>query len=218
MTGVQTCALPISGNISYTDVETLIAQNSLIFLANNNITSDVVDIGFVGQANNGTEIIYTGLFRHAGEAGKDYYLFDDYTVNPDGSFTIDPSSNGFTVANLHANLISTKVESNVFLAAEGLPDGTANAGYTFGGEEGGADTGMFSDRDGRLSLYTNNQEYLRIDQQHGYINTYAPIILQEGTLVVDNNYGSLAIGAGAGISDYSSSVAIGSNEIGRAHV
>ena len=49
--------LHVSGNISYTDVETLVAQNSLIFLANNNTVSDVVDIGFVGQANNGTEVI-----------------------------------------------------------------------------------------------------------------------------------------------------------------
>lgn len=96
--------LNVTGNLTYTDEETIVAQNSLIFLANNNTTSDVIDIGFVGQYNNGGGIAYTGLFRHAGDAGKDYYLFDSYTVNPDGSFVIDPYTNGFELSTLNANL------------------------------------------------------------------------------------------------------------------
>lgn len=102
--------LNVTGNISYTDVETIISQNSLILLANNNISSDVVDIGFVGQSNNGTEIVYTGLFRHAGDSGKNYYLFDNYTVNPEDTWTINPGTDGFALSTLQANIIAPSIE------------------------------------------------------------------------------------------------------------
>ena len=93
--------LNVTGNITYTDVETIVSQNSLIKLANNN-PSDIVDIGFFGQYNDGTER-NTGLFRHAG-SGKDYYLFDNYVNDPEATFTIDPTDASFRLTTLNANI------------------------------------------------------------------------------------------------------------------
>lgn len=196
--------LNVTGNTTSTDVVTIVSQNSLIFLANNNIFSDVIDIGFVGQANNGTEIIYTGLFRHAGDAGKDYYLFDGYTTNPDGTFVIDPFTNGFTLSTLHANINGNvnaqTVTSNVFLAAEGDPDGSGNAGYSFQ-NDGGYDTGMFSNGDGDVSLWSNDVKILSGYRENG-------LTLENGTKIIENN-NSLAIGRRVGLSGYTQSIAIG---------
>ena len=193
--------LNVSGNISYTDVETLVAQNSLIFLANNNIASDVIDIGFVGQSNNGTNIVYTGLFRHAGDPGKDYYLFDNYTTNPDGSFVINPGSNNFTLSTLHANIVGGIIQSNVFLAAEGYPDGSANAGFSFQGD-GGWDTGLFSNGDGDVSLWSNDVKILSGYREQG-------LQLENGTTIIDTGSQSLAIGYQVNPSNYTESIAIG---------
>ena len=99
----------ISGNLSVLGTQTIITtatlevSDPLLYLAGNNYVSDVVDIGFVGNYNNGSANLHAGLIRHAGD--KDFYVFDSYNVEPDSN-VIDITGNGFHVANLHANLIS----------------------------------------------------------------------------------------------------------------
>ena len=100
----------ISGNLSVLGTETIIGvttlevSDPLLYLAGNNYVSDVVDIGWVANYNNGSANLHAGLIRHAGD--KDFYVFDSYNVEPDGN-VIDITGNGFHIANLHANLIST---------------------------------------------------------------------------------------------------------------
>jgi len=203
-------SLNVSGNISYTNVDTFISQNSLIKLANNNITSDVVDIGFFGESNNGTEVVYTGLFRHAGDAGKDYYLFDGYNkADPDADFVIDPTDASFRLSTLHANLISQKVESNVFLANQGFPDESGNAGFSFSGSEGGYDTGMFSPSNGELYLYANQQQVIQANTAG--IKLYKPVTLQYGATLHDAASGAIALGRNAGVGSDAKAIAIGLN-------
>lgn len=194
--------LNVTGNISYTDVATIITQNSLIFLANNNTTSDVVDIGFVGESFNGDNVVYTGLFRHAGDSGKDYYLFDNYTTNPESTFVIDPTDASFKVSTLHANLVSKLVTSDGFLAQEGNPN-NAQTGYSFQGD-GGYDTGLFSPADGIVQLWSNNVKILE-----GLVNT--GFTLQNNARIADTSTGGLIIGAGAngGGTQGSNAIAIG---------
>ena len=101
--------IEISGNLvvlgtqTTVETETLRITDPLLYLAGNNYTSDVVDIGWVGNYNNGSANLHSGIIRHAGD--KDFYVFDGYTVEPDSN-VIDITQNGFHVANLHANLIS----------------------------------------------------------------------------------------------------------------
>ena len=197
--------LHVSGNLSYTEETTIISQNSLIFLANNNTISDVIDIGFVGQYNNGTDIAYTGLFRHAGDAGKDYYLFDNYAVNPDGSFVIDPYTNGFEVSTLHANLISGSVQSHKFLADE---SSDTNGGYGFS-QDGSQDTGMYSAGDGQLQFKSNSNNNFEIGD--GTFTHHTDVTLPNGATLGDTSGNAVFFGYDAGqTSQGYSAVAVGS--------
>ena len=197
--------LHVSGNLSYTEEATIISQNSLIFLANNNTISDVIDIGFVGQYNNGTVIAYTGLFRHAGDAGKDYYLFDNYAVNPDGSFVIDPYTNGFEVSTLHANLISGSVQSHKFLADE---SSDTNGGYGFS-QDGSQDTGMYSAGDGQLQFKSNSNNNFEIGD--GTFTHHTDVTLPNGATLGDTSGNAVFFGYDAGqTSQGYSAVAVGS--------
>jgi hypothetical protein len=105
-------SVQISGNLivlgteTIVNVDTLKVGDSLIQLATNN-TSDIVDIGFVGHYNDGTQK-HTGFYRHS--ADKQYYLFNDYTTEPTAN-VITPFSNSFALATLRANL--TANTSNV---------------------------------------------------------------------------------------------------------
>jgi hypothetical protein len=102
--------ITISGNLHVLGTQTVITtatlevSDPLLYLAANNYTSDVVDIGFIGHYNNGSANLHAGLIRHAGD--KDFYVFDSYNVEPEGNNVIDITGNGFHIANLHANLIS----------------------------------------------------------------------------------------------------------------
>lgn len=105
---VVTGNLAINGTTTYVDTETLLVKDPLIYLASNN-GSDVVDIGFVGQYSNGTSNVFSGLFRSAGD--KEYYLFQDYDALP-GENYIDPTGNSFSLAVLHADLITSNLTLN----------------------------------------------------------------------------------------------------------
>lgn len=95
-------ALIVSGNTYKVEANTLITQDPLIFLAANNDTADIVDIGFVGQYKNGSSInVYTGLFRDA--TTKEYSLFDRYSSAPNFN-DIDPNGNNFTLAVLNTDI------------------------------------------------------------------------------------------------------------------
>lgn len=97
--------LTISGNTITHDVETLNISDPLIYLAANNYTSDVVDIGFAANYFDGSSK-HTGLIRHA--ADDTYYLFFNYGPEPQNNI-IDVSDATFRVATLNANIVSQTV-------------------------------------------------------------------------------------------------------------
>ena len=107
--------LTVSGNLNVLGTETIVnvstfeVTDPLIYLAGGNYVSDAVDIGFVGNYNNGSANLHAGLIRHAGD--KDFYIFDSYNVEPDSN-VIDISGNGFHVANLHANILATAITTS----------------------------------------------------------------------------------------------------------
>lgn len=196
--------LNVTGNVNFTDVETIVAQNSLIHLANNNTLSDVLDIGFFGQSNDGTQIVYTGLFRHAGDAGKDYYLFDGYTTDPEATWTIDPADPSFKISTLHANLVSQNVQSSKFLADESLD---TSGGYGFW-QDGAQDTGMYSSGDGNLEFKSNGSNNFTINSSSFVHST--DVTLQNGATLGDNSNDAVYFGLGAGTSG-NNTVSIGSS-------
>ena len=149
---VQTDVL-ISGNLivqgTMTYVNTSIAQttDSLIELAANNTTGDVLDIGFYGlhQNTSTSGVDITGFVRNAGTS--DYYLFDRVNIGDEANINSNVLSQAFTTAN------SASLYAYQFLANQS--DGTAKGGFSFSGTEGGLDTGMFSPADGHLQFWSN---------------------------------------------------------------
>jgi hypothetical protein len=102
--------LTISGNTTFINVSTYSVTDPLIYLAANNYTSDLVDIGFVANYVNATgSNVHTGLMRDSGT--KEYYLFQGYDQEPQNNH-IDPSGNNFTISFLNANIRSSNIILN----------------------------------------------------------------------------------------------------------
>ena len=103
----------ISGNLSLTgattfiNVASYIVNDPLLYIAGNNYTSDIVDIGFVANYVNATgSNVHTGFFRDAGT--KEYYVFQEYNQEPYNN-VIDPTANGFTISILNATLRTSNI-------------------------------------------------------------------------------------------------------------
>ena len=106
--------LSVTGNTSFISVENYRVSDPLIYLAGNNYTSDIVDIGFIANYVNATgSNVHTGLFRD--HTSKEYYLFQGYDKEPDNNH-IDPNGNNFTIAVLNSAIRT----SNISLAGANL--------------------------------------------------------------------------------------------------
>ena len=109
----------VQGNNFTIDADSLRVEDSLIQLAANNETSDVIDIGFFGHySNDGNTALHTGFFRDASD--EQYYLFnglEDADLDANNSVTtIDRSGTGFALADLNTGKINATVDSNIAAA------------------------------------------------------------------------------------------------------
>jgi hypothetical protein len=103
-------ALAINGNLTVlgtqvtVNTETLNIADPLLYLASNNYSSDIVDIGYVGNYYDGSSQRHAGVFRNAGN--KEFYIFDNYDKEPESN-DIDVGDSSFRLATVNANLKST---------------------------------------------------------------------------------------------------------------
>jgi hypothetical protein len=97
--------LTVTGNTKYVNVETYIVTDPLIYLAANNDTSDLVDIGFMGAHNTAGIYQHSGLARHAVD-GK-FYLFTGLQDEGHVNNVIDVANT--TMATLRANLEANSI-------------------------------------------------------------------------------------------------------------
>lgn len=94
--------LTVSGNTQFLDTETLKISDPLIYLAGNNYSSDIVDIGFIANYVNATgQNVHTGLYRE--HVNKEYYLFQGYDKEPTNNH-IGAMSNNMILAVLNADI------------------------------------------------------------------------------------------------------------------
>lgn len=94
--------LTLSGNTVFIDATRLQIDDPLIYLAGNNYTSDIVDIGFIANYVNATgQNVHTGLYRE--HENKEYYLFQGYDKEPINNH-IGALSNNMTLAVLNADI------------------------------------------------------------------------------------------------------------------
>lgn len=106
--------LLITGNLITTNVSSVIVSDPLIFLASNNTTADLVDIGFVGHYYDGSTQRHTGVLRHA--ATDAYYLFNNYTPEPNTN-VIDINHASFKLSTAHLYLNSSGIVTNATTVA-----------------------------------------------------------------------------------------------------
>lgn len=92
--------LTVSGNTYYVNVSTYQVDDPLIYLAANNDTSDVVDIGFMGGHNTSGVYQHSGLIRHA--ADGNWYLFTGLAEEGHENNVVDIANT--TLATLKANI------------------------------------------------------------------------------------------------------------------
>jgi hypothetical protein len=101
--------LVVTGNVVTTNVASVIISDPLIYLAGNNYSSDLVDIGFAANYNDGVNR-HTGLFRDATDGI--YKLFNNLTQELSGSATVNVADPTFAIATLNAYLTSGGLNSN----------------------------------------------------------------------------------------------------------
>ena len=117
--------LNIIGNVTFTNTNSFVVSDPLIYLAGNNYISDIVDIGFIANyVNTAGANVHTGLYRE--HTDKEYYLFQGYDKEPINNH-IGALSNNMTLAVLNADLRT----SNLIL-------GGANAITTIANNAAGA--------------------------------------------------------------------------------
>ena len=92
--------LTVAGAFVTQDVANISTEDPLIQLAANN-TANLVDIGLFGQANTGSSIIYTALFRDATD-GK-YRLLTDGTELPTSTVNISAFSTATLVTDIETS-------------------------------------------------------------------------------------------------------------------
>jgi hypothetical protein len=103
--------LTVLGDLLTINVATLAVEDSLIQLASNNTTSDLLDIGFFGsyEAGDAGAHEHTGIFRDASDGGI-YKVFINLEESP--TTTVNTAGTGYTTGTLEAFLRSGGLVSN----------------------------------------------------------------------------------------------------------
>jgi lipopolysaccharide export system protein LptA len=94
--------LTVLGNTTTINVNDYVVEDPMIYLAGNNYTSDIVNIGFAGNYYDGSVERHTGFYR--AHDNKKYYLFDNYIPELSGNNQVDRANTSFRVATLTANI------------------------------------------------------------------------------------------------------------------
>jgi hypothetical protein len=103
--------LTVTGAVTYVNTSIIQSTGSIMHLAANNSVGDVIDIGFVGEYNNGSANLSTGLVRDAGS--KNYYLFTNVASGSVTGNTI--ANNLFSTSNtatLYSNLVAAQANAS----------------------------------------------------------------------------------------------------------
>jgi trimeric autotransporter adhesin len=205
---VVTGNLTVLGNSTVIETSTLRLEDSLIFLAGNNYTSDTVDIGFIAHHGGVGVNSHTGFFRSA--TNQEYYVFADYDPEINSNNTIDTSHATFVKANVNANylkgnVIATTV-STVSLTSDSISTNTLSLVTPLGVSSGGTGTNSFGAGqliigNGTNSLQSLTNSVYTLTGTLGTSNTITG-------LTVDS-YGRLTAASASGIAIDTSQIASG---------
>jgi hypothetical protein len=119
-------SLFVTGTAATINTLNLVLSDALIYLANDNNQTDLVDIGFVGGFNDGL-YQHTGLVRTASD--KKWVLFKGLTSEPLTSTNINVNDLTFSLDTLRANIEGT-LTGNVSGNISGNAETVTNGVYT----------------------------------------------------------------------------------------
>ena len=117
--------LYVLGNTVSVNTSSFSVQDSLIVLGVGNYTTDLLDIGFAGHYNDGTNA-HAGLIRDASE--KEFYIFQGYTPELSASNNVDINDPSFSKANLNAQVFKGNL-----IGSTAVVNGIELYNYTTGG-------------------------------------------------------------------------------------
>jgi hypothetical protein len=141
--------LTVTGNLNVTGTQVIVntttvqTNDSLIKLANNNISGDVLDIGFYGSSNTGSAVAYHGLIREGSGGGANagkFYLFKNLNVDPTSNVVVYANT---TRADLITNITGGTV-SGLTAAVVVADGGTGATSFTNGAIVIGQGTGALT--------------------------------------------------------------------------
>jgi hypothetical protein len=206
----------VSGNLTVNGTSTTVnstttsVEDSMLELANQNTSSDILDIGIYGNYDDGLgdgTSEYTGLFRDASDST--WKLFDGLEVEP--TTTVNTSGSGYSLADIQVgDLTATTLTATNSLTGSSITyptsDGTngqvlktnGSGVLSFGDIPAG-----YSDSDARSAISVSGN--LAYDSSTGVISYTEP------TMYADSDARS-AISAGTGIS-YDSSTGVITNTV-----
>lgn len=102
--------LIVTGNVTTVNVNSVVVSDPMIYLAGNNYSGDLVDIGFAANYNDGSTDRHTGFFRDATDGV--WKLFANSTQELSGNNVVNTSATGYTTAILQAYLNSSGLATN----------------------------------------------------------------------------------------------------------
>lgn len=105
--------LTVSGTLTTIDTVNIKVKDPIIELADNNNTSDTIDIGFYGRSGNATATFYHGLVRdHSTTPAVSGAYFRLFSTNTAPTTTVDTGAAGYNQGTLFAYLNSGSLVSN----------------------------------------------------------------------------------------------------------
>ena len=120
--------LVLNGNTFTQNVATLTVSDPMIYLAANNYTSDILDIGFAGNYYDGASNLHAGVIRVHGT--NDFYMFTGYNEEFVGNL-LNIANPTLILANTHTNVTGGRV-SGLSQAINVADGGTGNTSFTLG--------------------------------------------------------------------------------------
>ena len=213
--------LNVTGTSTFIDTVNLVVEEPMIFLANNNTSGDVVDIGFAGIYNNGAANVWTGLIRHAGDSDKKYHLFQEYTLDANnGSFDIQTANAQYATLQVNRAILdngATLSDNNYSSISFGFESTARSQGCTsiaIGADAGlcqgsdavalGTNAGKGSQYNGAIAIGGNageNQQLyssIAIGQCSGQTQAWDAVALGRSAGSTNQSYYSIAVGRSAG--------------------
>jgi len=134
--------LNVLGNTTSIHVNDYIVDDPMIYLAGNNYTSDIVNIGFAGNYYDGSIERHTGFYR--AHDNKQYYLFDNYIPELSGNNQVDRANTSFRVATLTANIDGSYITTSTINGATISGGSISNLSTDLAVADGGTGASTFN--------------------------------------------------------------------------